>query len=227
MGVVYLVRHGQARATAYGAGALSPEMGGLTELGRAQAECTGSALAGRIGSLDWAESGDLVRQRQTLDLILPAAGDGLSAAGHSHWDEYDMDAILGRDGRAVSMSGQDLQRDVDDALAEWVAGGAPAAGGETYAQYRDRCAAALASVLPRAGRGQTVVVASSSGTITQVLAGLWGLDGPSWIRLSRTMINASITKLIVGRQGASVISVNEHGHLEKTTADGRSMMTFR
>jgi len=42
------------------------------------------------------------------------------------------------------------------------------------------------------------------------------------------MLNASITKLIVGRAGVSVVSVNEHAHLETATDIGqRPWMTFR
>ena len=42
--------------------------------------------------------------------------------------------------------------------------------------------------------------------------------------MARTMVNASISKLIVGRSGVSVVSFNEHGHL--SDRDG-GIATFR
>lgn len=225
MGVVYLVRHGQANPAAYGVASREAGVGGLTEKGRAQSKSTGVWLAGRTGTVTAAVSGALARQRETLELILPALDVDTGPAGvrcDPGWDEYDMDAILGGGERAATGVGKDLQREIDAALIDWVAG-APVPGGETYGEYRDRCAAAFESVQADAGSGRTVVVASSAGTICQVLATQLDLDGAGWIRLSRTMINASITKLIVGGRGASVVSINEHGHLEGSP----DLMTFR
>ena len=49
----------------------------------------------------------------------------------------------------------------------------------------------------------------------------------NWIRMSRTMINASLTKLIVGSTGVSVVSSNEHAHLATVDGTGgRRLMTL-
>jgi broad specificity phosphatase PhoE len=225
VGVIYLVRHGQALATAYGADAESPDLGGLTELGREQATRTGRALAERVDTVSAALSGVITRQCETIDRVLAELPYDAMPQRDSAWNEYNMAAILGGE-RTVVPAGREMQAEIDTALEQWVAGAD--GGGETYAQFRDRCAAALDAAAARAGSGQTVVVASSAGTIAQVVATVLRIDGPGWIRLSRTMINASVTKLIVGRVGASVVSVNEHAHLDVTDATGqRQLMTFR
>ncbi|WP_232836084.1 histidine phosphatase family protein [Mycolicibacterium smegmatis] len=227
--MVFLVRHGQARAHAYGAAARNRSQGGLTELGRKQADLTGQALAGRIDAITAAVSGDLARQEETLEHVLTAAAHEGTPISDPHWNEYDMDAILGG-GLATGPAGRELQSSVDAALQNWVAPAEDTATPaiETYEQYRQRCARALDAVRDLAGRGQTVVAVSSSGTITQIVAQIWGLSESSWITLSRTMINASITKLIVGSTGISVVSVNEHSHLDAVDENGaRPLMTFR
>lgn len=229
MGVVYLVRHGQARAQAYGAAARSRADGGLTDLGRAQATSTGKALAARVDSITAAISGDLARQEETLECVLRAAAHEGTPVSNPHWNEYDMDAILGGGQLATTGAGRELQSSVDAALHDWTAPQRlPYSVAESYEDYQRRCALALQSVSELAGPGQTVVAVSSSGTIAQILAQIWDLPASSWIRLSRTMINASITKLIVGSTGVSVVSVNEHAHLDIPDATGaRAMMTFR
>lgn len=229
MGVVFLVRHGQARAHAYGGAARSRDEGGLTELGRKQAELTGHALATRVEAITAAVSGDLARQEETLEHVLNAALHEGTPINDPQWNEYDMDAILGGGGLATGPAGRELQTSVDAALQDWVApADALRPGIETYEQYRKRCALALDAVRELAGHGQTVVAVSSSGTITQIVAQIWGLSESRWITLSRTMINASITKLIVGSTGVSVVSVNEHSHLDAVDEAGaRPLMTFR
>jgi broad specificity phosphatase PhoE len=228
--VIYLLRHAQAPAEAYGTPpAATAAAEGLSALGREQTHRAGQALAARTDGFDFAISGDLARQRQTLDIAMESFADGVERPLDPRWNEYDIDAVLGGGGRAVTTTGRTLQAILDDGLARWIAGDSTVSQTiETFAQYQKRCSEALESVRQLAGPGKAVLVVSSSGTITQVLAQLWGLDGNNWIRMARTMLNASITKLIVGRGGVSVVSMNEHAHLDTATDTGlRRWMTFR
>jgi broad specificity phosphatase PhoE len=230
MGVIYLLRHAQAPAAAYGGRVReAPADGKLTALGTEQARRAGVALAARTDRLDHLVSGDLPRQRQTLTLCVQFRRMQATPVVDTRWNEYDIDAVLGGGGQAATMTGAQLQAVLDEALTDWVGGqDSHDHGLETYASYQRRCRDALDAARGLASSGKTVLVVSSSGTITQVLAQLWGLDGPQWIRMARTMINASLTKLIVGRGGVSVVSVNEHAHVEDASATGqRTWMTFR
>jgi broad specificity phosphatase PhoE len=230
MGVIYLLRHAQAPAEAYGgppAAAVVEQ--GLSALGREQARRAGKALAARIDAFDFVISGDLARQRQTLSIAMESFVAGPGHRLDARWNEYDIDAVLGRDGRAITTTGRALQTMLDKALVRWIAADSMVRQPpETYIEYQKRCTHALESVRQLAGPGKAALVVSSAGTITQIVAQLWGLDDQNWIRMARTMLNASITKLIVGRGGVSVLSTNEHAHLETTTDTGqRPWMTFR
>ncbi|SIS22753.1 Broad specificity phosphatase PhoE [Williamsia sterculiae] len=198
----------------------------MTELGQAQAAATGRALAARCDRIDAAISGDLARQRETLTTVLDVVAHEVVARTDPRWNEYDINTILSEHEQHVAGGGRELQRSLDTALSEWITEVRAPSGRESYGDYRRRCAEALDTVRGLAGPGQTAVVVSSAGTITQIVAQLWGVSGPRWQIMSRTMINASVTKLIVGRGGVSVVSVNEHAHLESLDPDG-SLMTFR
>jgi hypothetical protein len=54
---------------------------------------------------------------------------------------------------------------------------------------------------------------SSAGTIAAVVADLLGLEPEAWAALNRVAVNASITTVVAGRRGRSLVSFNEHGHL--------------
>ena len=46
---------------------------------------------------------------------------------------------------------------------------------------------------------------------------------PTWSRLSKVVVNSSVTKVVLGRRGTSLVSFNDHGHLE-----GREgLLTYR
>ena len=95
---------------------------------------------------------------------------------------------------------------------------------ETYPEYVQRTTDAADRVRELAGTGQTVLVVSSAGTITALIARLWGVPPQRWPGLARTMVNASVSKVIVGRRGMTVTSVNEYAHLALT---GDDIATFR
>ena len=61
--------------------------------------------------------------------------------------------------------------------------------------------------------GMSVVV-SSAGTIAAAAAPLLGVGPAGWPALQRVMVNTSVTKVVHGQRGITLISFNEHGHLE-------------
>jgi broad specificity phosphatase PhoE len=229
MGVIYLVRHGQASAHAYGALSAEHGIGGLTETGRAQMRATGELLAQRVPALSAAVSGTLARQRESLSLIVEQFREAPAATTDQRWNEYDLDSILGGTGRAATTTGNDpeLQRLVDTGLSAWVAGDGPV-GHESFGEFSSRSFAALCDLRSHAGSGQTALAVASAGVIMAIVAQLWGSDPDRWITMARTMINASVSKLIVGRNDVSVVSLNEHSHLDHDDGSGgRPLMTFR
>lgn len=219
MGVIYLVRHGQADPNAYGIADIEQSApngpGGLTDTGMQQARLTGTLLAGLTDRVTAAISGDLPRQTQTLSTALHQISEHPEPRVDEAWNEYALPAIVGSATADEYRDGRGYQQRLDAGLQHWItAGDSPdTADGESYPAFAARVADAADRARAQAGSGATVLVVSSAGTITQWLAQLWGVPDERWPAMARTMVNASVTKLIVGRSGITVVSFNEHLHL--------------
>jgi putative intracellular protease/amidase len=57
-------------------------------------------------------------------------------------------------------------------------------------------------------------VFTSGGVIAAVCAGLLGLGAEGVVALNRVTVNGAITKLVAGSAGTSLLTFNEHGHLD-------------
>lgn len=228
MGVIYLVRHGQAGTDENG-------YGSLTELGRRQARNVGRKLAARAGTVNFAVSGNLARQLETIEEIVAQFPDSAApgAVVNTGWNEYDLTRIAHADvpqtgtSAAAAQAQRDFQRTLDESLLTWAAD-EHITGPGSYVDYRESIRQALKEIAAHAGPGQVAVAASSAGTIGAVVSELWGISPQNWPKVSRTMVNASITKLIVGSSGINVMSVNDHAHADIDDDDGdRLLMTMR
>ncbi|WP_143965858.1 histidine phosphatase family protein [Gordonia zhaorongruii] len=220
MGAIYLVRHGQAPAHAYGVGVPDPLAPGLTELGERQAHRTGRALTAQVRTFDAAISGDLPRQRATLHGVLSMFDSRPEVVVDPAWSEYALPPALSAVPSEFYADRARYQDELDQGLDRWIAG-ADEGTDETYAAFADRTRDAARRAAELAGTGRSVLVVSSAGTITQLIAQLWNVPDARWPTLSRTFVNASVTKLIAGGRGLTVVSVNEHAHL------AGDLMTYR
>jgi broad specificity phosphatase PhoE len=207
MPVVLLVRHGQA---SFGSG----DYDRLSDLGRRQAEETGRALRERGLRRPVAVHGSLRRQRDTAALALAAAGLDVQPQADPRWDEYDHLDLVRRyaaehEGPAPRTS-REFQVLLDAALTAWVEHGDE--GG--WSAFAGGVAAALRELVASLEQGQDAVVFTSAGVIAAVCADLLGAGAPAVIALNRVAVNGSITKLAVGGSGTSLLTFNEHGHLD-------------
>lgn len=211
MGVILLIRHGQA---SFGA----DDYDVLSDQGHAQARHTGTVLAARGIEPARVVAGGLRRQRETAEGLLAGMGVGdLAIVEDPRWNEYDQFGLLGL-GPPVEEWPEDLaarnrvfQAALDQSLAAWVGGATGDGGGESHADFHGRATAALDELRTAPG---TSLVVSSGGVIALVAAHVMGIAPAHWPALNRTMVNASITKVITGSRGATLVSLNEHGHLE-------------
>jgi broad specificity phosphatase PhoE len=73
-------------------------------------------------------------------------------------------------------------------------------------------------------RGQTALVVSSGGAIAAITAALLGVPPNALIAFNHVSVNTAITKLVVGRGRTTLISSNEHAHVEEVDA---SLMGYR
>ncbi len=211
MGVILLVRHGQA---SWGAA----DYDQLSELGVQQGEVLGGWLAKAGVRPDRLVAGSLRRHRQTAEAASGGAGWALDLTTDAGWDEFDHVQLLdvyGVDrGVPEAPSGRsELDAWFDAAVERWVSGRHDDDYPESFPAFTDRVAVALRRTAEAVGPGETVVVFTSGGPVAWAVASLVGAATPTWQRLNPVLVNASVTKLTVGRRGTTAVSFNEHGHL--------------
>jgi broad specificity phosphatase PhoE len=215
VGVILLVRHGQASWGAADYDRLSP-------LGEQQGEALGSWLVEAGVRPTRLVGGSLRRHRQTADAVLSAtAGAGWDLddmVADPGWDEYDhvqlLDAYGVDRGVPEAPSGRaELDAWFDAAVERWVSGAHDADYPVSFPDFTERVDGALRRTVTAAGPGETVVVLTSGGPIAWALTSLLDAATPTWQRLNPVLLNTSVSKLTVGRRGATAVSFNEHGHL--------------
>jgi broad specificity phosphatase PhoE len=208
LGVILLVRHGQA---SFG----SADYDRLSALGERQARRLGQVLGARGLRPDLVVSGALERQRGTAALLAAEAGWPEPAAADAAWNEFDLDRLVlaGDDGRVPGDSAA-FQEVLEVAMHRW-ADGAEVPVAETFAAFADRTTSALQALAAAQPRGATAVVATSAGVIGWIAASLLGGGTEPWVRFNRVCVNTGVTKLVSGRRGISLISFNDHSHLDE------------
>jgi broad specificity phosphatase PhoE len=226
VGTVYLIRHAQASFGKSDYDRLSP-------LGDRQAVRLGETLAARGVKPDLVVTGAMQRHDRTASLALTAAGLSTAVEVDEGFNEFDHDQVIvahkpAYKRRAVLLA--DLARTGHPARAfqemftaateRWTQGGDGYT--ESFTDFCDRSEAAVRRVAARAGKGETVLVFTSGGPIAAVVSRLWSGGDDLWLRLNPVTINTAITKVVSGRSGLTVVSYNEHGHL-----DGTDELTYR
>lgn len=205
MSAILLVRHGQA---SYGAA----DYDELSPLGAAQSARLGSALRAANVRPTTLISGSLHRQRDTALALLNGAAWDTPAMTDDRWNEFSYHGLTDRAGDTFGgLDSRSFQDVLEGAMCGWVTGGESAAFSEDFVDFDKRTRAAL-DALPENGSGDHIVV-TSAGVISWIVAVLLGGGVEQWVRLNRVCVNSSITKIVSGRRGLSLISFNDHSHL--------------
>jgi broad specificity phosphatase PhoE len=224
VGQVLLVRHGQA---SWG----SDDYDVLSETGWAQSRALGEDLRERGVEPALVVHGTMRRHRETAEGAGLAAGATVDAG----WDEFDHLGMLAAvpspfEGREPTRA--EFQTWFEAATDRWTGGEHDPDYGEPFAAFGDRVAAALrrtADAAEQAGGSGTAIVFTSGGPTSWATASLLGaeLDGPArvrlWRRLNPVVVNSAMTRVVSGRRGLTLVSFNEHGHLDRTP----SLLTYR
>jgi broad specificity phosphatase PhoE len=219
VGVLLLVRHGQGSMG-------TADYDQLSELGYRQARAAGARLARADLSISQVWCGGLARQQETARAVLVELDRPLSdLRTDDRLDEYDPVGVLGGDiasdpfaAATTPASRRALQTTLDEALGQWIRGGAGYP--EPHGAFTGRVEAAVASLVAMPG---TTLAVTSAGVIAVACAQLTGLPADQWPALARVVVNASITKLITGQTGTHLLTFNDHAHLE----GDRSLITYR
>ena len=219
MPAILLVRHAQA---SFG----GPDYDVLSETGIRQAAVLDRAFAARDLDSVAVVTGPARRQRDTAQLC-ELTRAGAPVVEDPRWAEYDSEGLVGRytdkplsltDGATTS---EQFQERLDPVLAKWVTAEPQddphLARVPRHHQGRPRTRGAALE------RGQTGLVFTSAGSIAAAVCSVLDLNPLTFIPLNRVQVNAAVTKIVVGRRGTSLISFNEHGHLEHD----RELVTYR
>lgn len=202
MGQIIVVRHGQASWGEADYDVLSPQ-------GEQQAEVLGRTLADLAP--DVVLHGSMLRQRRTAEIAVTAARWDLTPRLDERWNEMDHLAVLAAQPKDFDgePDRQQFQAWFEAATGRWTSGEHDGEYAESFPAFRDRVAAGLAD-LAEAG---TAVVVTSGGPISAVVTDLLHGDRTTYARLAPVVINASLTTVVSGRRGLTLVSFNEHRHL--------------
>ena len=218
MGQVLLVRHGQASWD-------GEDYDVLSDTGHRQGELLGAALAARGIRPDVVVSGGMRRHRETLENVVVAAGLGsTSVEVDAGWDEYDHVSMLAQ--VPTTFAGEkptpaEFQAWMEQATDRWIRGEHAEDYHEPFAEFTARVDGALQRAV--GGANGTTLVVTSGGPISWATASLLGGGAALWSRLNVVCVNTGVTKLVTGRRGVTLVSFNEHTHLEGETG----LLTYR
>lgn len=226
MPTILLVRHAQA---SFG----TADYDVLSDLGKRQAQALDAELHRRGTSADVLVCGTLRRQRDTVAAIArgrePSVDPGLN--------EYDSDGILAAHTASslredsidspvpdVAAASRAFQHVLDAGLRAWIQAGASSPAAETFPAFAGRVRHSLDAGASALRSGQTALLCTSGGVISAACVALLGVPAEAFIAFNRVTVNTGITTIALGRRGATLVSFNEHGHLE---SGGESLVSYR
>jgi broad specificity phosphatase PhoE len=223
---VLLVRHAQASFGSADYDVLSP-------VGVEQTELLAAALARRDLKVTRIAAGTARRQRDTAEPL--ALARRLEVEVDERWNEYETEEVLAHHGQeAVSLAGtgsageeitsREFQAVLDGALGAWVSSAAETTAATSWPHFLKSRTSALGEFASALGSGETGLVFTSGGVIAALGAELLGGHADLFPRLNRVLVNTGITKLAIGRAGTSLISFNEHAHIDD---EGGALLTYR
>lgn len=206
MGQILLIRHGQASWGAEDYDVLSPR-------GEQQSEVLGQALARLLEGAepDLLVHGTMQRQQRTAELAAKAAGWSITATVDERWNEMDHLAVLAVQPRDFDGEPDRAQFQAwfEAATKRWASGRHDDDYDESFPSFRARVRDGVESL----GEAGTAVVVTSGGPISAVTADLLEADTPTYQRLAPVVVNSSVTRVVSGRRGLTLVSFNDHTHL--------------
>jgi broad specificity phosphatase PhoE len=215
MAELVLVRHAQA---SFGA----DDYDKLSELGWRQSRWLGEYFAERGIEFDRVVRGSLRRHAETLAGIAEGAGRPIDGVEDARLNEYDAHALLHAHlkGAAKPQGGDRREhfRILREAMYAWTDGTLAGASHEPFADFRNRVLAALAAA--REGRAKRVLVVSSGGPISTVLAEVLGMPLRGVVDLNLQTRNTGITELQTGANRIHCVSFNNVPHLDRPDRAG-------
>jgi broad specificity phosphatase PhoE len=230
MGVVYLVRHGQA---SFGAA----DYDQLSETGVAQSRVLGETLRARLPRVDAVVTGTLNRHRQTAEACLAALKLDATPKRTAGFDEFDLDELIVRhtpryadrtalmqDIASAKEPRRAFQELFTEVVARWVSGRHDDDYTVSWPVFRDGCIRALDELIQELGASKNALVFTSGGPITAICQDLLRIPDEHAFRLNTALANCGVTKVVYSERGRFLSTLNEHSHFE---GPQRALLTYR
>ncbi|MGH8704258.1 MAG: histidine phosphatase family protein [Burkholderiales bacterium] len=214
MAELLLVRHAQA---SFG----SADYDRLSELGWRQSRWLGEYFAERRIAFDRILCGTLQRHAETLAGIGGGMGIEPACETEAGLDEYDSLALLrAHTGQEMTQGGDRRAhfRLLREALYAWTDGALALAPHERFDAFRGRVLTALAAI--RAQRARRVLVVSSGGPISTILAEVLAMPARGIVDLNLQVRNTGISELQFNERTIRCVSFNTIPHLDRPDRPG-------
>lgn len=222
MGTVYLVRHGQA---SFGADNYDQ----LSALGMRQCVRLGEYFRHKGVTFDAALVGTLARQKQSLACIAEGLQTQIEPLSWPGLNEYDSKAVVQaiHPGPLERPTTPELVREhfrlLREGLAAWIEGKTKPEGMMSHADFVTGITSALDHV--RATHyGKNVLVVSSGGPISTIVAHTLGAPLNSMIEINLRIRNSSVSELTFTPKRHSLVTYNTLPHLD--SAEHQSWITY-
>jgi broad specificity phosphatase PhoE len=213
VGLLLLVRHGQASWAA-------EDYDVLSETGWEQARLLGKALSARGITPDVVVTGGMRRHRESAEACLGELAAPPAIEVDAGWDEFDHVAMLAALPAAFgdrTPTKAEFQEWFESATDRWTGGEHDREYAESFTAFTDRVGSALRRTAEAVGP-RTALVFTSGGPIAWATASLVAdrseVAAQLWRRLNPVCVNSGVTRLVTGRRGTTLVTFNEHAHLD-------------
>jgi len=215
MAELVLVRHAQA---SFGA----DDYDKLSELGWRQSRWLGEYFAERGARFDRVVRGSLRRHAETLAGIAEGMGRALPADEDERLNEYDSFSLLRAHLKGVGMPDAADRREhfriLREALYGWTDGTLEGAEHVPFDRFRAGVLASLQDL--RAAQKKHILVVSSGGPISTMLAHVLGMPARGVVDLNLQTRNTGLSQLRTGAARMHCVSFNNVPHLDRPDRAG-------
>ncbi len=225
MGVVYLIRHGQASLR-------SSNYDQLSEKGELQARITGKSFRNRIEDIDRIELGSLQRHAQTLEHFTSKFRTTANKIVVPDWNEYNHKDIIQQYNPRYSsrmyltfdiIKKMNPKRDfllmMNKSMDRWMSGKYDDEYVESWKVFKNRCVNALHNLLESLMDEEVALVFTSGGVKSAIVQHLMNLPDNYFMELNTKFVNCGVTKIVQTKNGTFVSTFNDYAHLEKNRAN--------
>jgi broad specificity phosphatase PhoE len=231
MGVLMLVRHGQASSG-------TADYDVLSSLGIRQSRRVAETLSGYGIEPTSLIHGGMRRQRESAEQMLRGAASwDLPLEVDERWRELEHLRVL----HAYPTLTDEQRQQLNDggmelrafhqlytrATARWASGAHDDNYPESFPDFIGRVRSAIGHAARAAGERRTAVVVTSAGPIAAACAMLTEVGeeprrlAAAWTRFNAVIVNGSVSRVVVGSTGARLLTFNEHAAFD------RELVTYR